>query len=350
MTTTPDTRMVAIATDAADRVAKNAGIAPQLAFAPILFALQDAAPAQSEAGEGAAWAWLESHVECNPADRDYSADEMVDAFMEGARRYDRLAKALERIAAGQQYRSGYCQTDIAVEPALTADEAQAVAREALRSTPAREEGGGAVELLKRLKSSLMHVRRFGVDDLATWRRGCTSTEGDIEEWLIDNGHQASDQRPALTPREEAPAEVGERGTAGVIMDGLWPILGGNHMDVKVWNEIGEVVLAALRAQPQAREEAGAVAWIEAGDIDHVAEGNPLTTTLFPYAKGDAVVALYAAPPSPDADKLRADLAAALEAVKYQPGDHPVVPIKHDQFVKTVARLAATPAEGARTNG
>lgn len=72
--------------------------------------------------------------------------------------------------------------------------------------PAREGEGAAyrsaVDLLKRLKSSLMHVRRFGVDDLATWRRGCTSTEGDIEEWLIDYGHQTSNQRDALSRQHQ----------------------------------------------------------------------------------------------------------------------------------------------------
>jgi Lar family restriction alleviation protein len=86
-------------------------------------------------GEDAAWTWLNGHVECDPADRDYSADEMVDAFMAGAGRYDRWSKALERIAGEHQHRSGYCQTDITVEPALTAEEAQTVARDALSGTP-----------------------------------------------------------------------------------------------------------------------------------------------------------------------------------------------------------------------
>ncbi|WP_312814389.1 hypothetical protein [Brevundimonas sp.] len=34
-------------------------------------------------GEDAAWAWVNGRVECDPADIDYSADEMVDAFMAG---------------------------------------------------------------------------------------------------------------------------------------------------------------------------------------------------------------------------------------------------------------------------
>jgi hypothetical protein len=37
-------RIAAIARDASERVAKNAGVAPQLCYAPILWALQDALP------------------------------------------------------------------------------------------------------------------------------------------------------------------------------------------------------------------------------------------------------------------------------------------------------------------
>lgn len=48
-----------------------------------------------------------------------------------------LRAALERIAEEQQYRSGYCQTNISVEPALTAVEMQEIARAAL-SAPAQE--------------------------------------------------------------------------------------------------------------------------------------------------------------------------------------------------------------------
>ncbi len=101
-------------------------------------------------GEDAAWSWLNRHVECDPADRDYSADEMVDAFMAGAGRYDIWLKALERIAGEHQHRSGYCQTDITVEPALTAEEAQTVARDALSTTPARAEALSEDDARRRL--------------------------------------------------------------------------------------------------------------------------------------------------------------------------------------------------------
>lgn len=82
--------------------------------------------------EADAWKWLgQLYPNDAPSDLAYDANEMVDAFLAGSGRSDRMAKALERIADEQQYRSGYCQTDITVEPALTAEEAQTVAREAL---------------------------------------------------------------------------------------------------------------------------------------------------------------------------------------------------------------------------
>lgn len=42
----------------------------------------------------------------------------------------------------------------------------------------------ATPFLKRLKSSLMHQRRFGDDTLAAYRRACTDAEAEIEEWLL----------------------------------------------------------------------------------------------------------------------------------------------------------------------
>lgn len=40
-----------------------------------------------------------------------------------------------------------------------------------------------------------------------------------------------------------------------------------------------------------------------------------------------------------------ELERALEAVAYQPGDHPVVPIKHDAFVKTVRKIVTSARQG-----
>jgi hypothetical protein len=49
----------------------------------------------------------------------------------------------------------------------------------------------AVDLMKRLKRDLMHARRFGSDTLAAYRRACSSAEGDVEEWLIENSRAQS---------------------------------------------------------------------------------------------------------------------------------------------------------------
>lgn len=107
---------------------------------PAIKALIAAQPSAGAQGEGVepedvAWQWLNEQQDCSPADIDYSADQMVDAFMAGRASRDRtdaFRAALERIAAdGEPYRNGYCQTDIAVDPALTAQEAQDAARAAL---------------------------------------------------------------------------------------------------------------------------------------------------------------------------------------------------------------------------
>lgn len=44
-------------------------------------------------------------------------------------------------------------------------------------------------LLRRLKSSLMHQRRFGGETLEHWRSACVQAEGDVEEWLLENAPQ-----------------------------------------------------------------------------------------------------------------------------------------------------------------
>ena len=62
--------------------------------------------------------------------RDYGRDVAKEA-VEYRRQRDELRKALERIADEAPYRSGYCQSDVEYGPALSADEMQAVARQAL---------------------------------------------------------------------------------------------------------------------------------------------------------------------------------------------------------------------------
>lgn len=50
----------------------------------------------------------------------------------------------------------------------------------------------AIALLRRLKSSLMHQRRFGGETLGHWRSACVQAEGDVEEWLLENAPQKTD--------------------------------------------------------------------------------------------------------------------------------------------------------------
>lgn len=48
------------------------------------------------------------------------------------------------------------------------------------------------EALRRIKSNLMHQRRFGVYDLWHWRRAAVQAEGDIEEALA--AHEAEQEQ------------------------------------------------------------------------------------------------------------------------------------------------------------
>jgi hypothetical protein len=45
-------------------------------------------------------------------------------------------------------------------------------------------------------------------------------------------------------------------------------------------------------------------------------------------------------PAPVSDELLEALETELERVKYQPGDHPIVPVKHDAFVKAITNMLA----------
>lgn len=57
-----------------------------------------------------------------------------------------------------------------------------------------EELKSAVALLKALKRRMEHERRFGSEMPNNPQRVLTQAEGDIEEWLIDHGHQISSER------------------------------------------------------------------------------------------------------------------------------------------------------------
>ena len=107
----------------------------------------------------------------------------------------------------------------------------------------------------------------------------------------------------------------------------------------------------LACVPVAETAGEAVAWIDPTDIDHLLEGNPLTTTLFPYETRDATKPLYASPvPAQDDDKLRRAVTDALRLVP----NMPTVELTDDMLFKietgeTVTygelkrRLAAAPA-------
>ena len=62
---------------------------------------------------------------------DLLASSLRADLRQAERQRDELRKALERIADEAPYRSGYCQSDVEYGPALSADEMQAVARQAL---------------------------------------------------------------------------------------------------------------------------------------------------------------------------------------------------------------------------
>lgn len=148
---------------------------------------------------------------------------------------------------------------------------------------------------------------------------------------------------AIATREEAPAEAGERGVAGVIMDGLWPILGGNHMDAEVWNEIGEVVSSALRAQPPAREDAQPVAW---RFRDHPSNGW-VYTGLGGRQDGCEVQPLYTHPAS---DALRKAVEALYRLVAFIRAEKPLTPARAEELGRLLdeaGRAALQAEQGAK---
>jgi hypothetical protein len=53
-------------------------------------------------------------------------------------------------------------------------------------------------------------------------------------------------------------------------------------------------------------------------------------------------ALSSAPSTPEGWR---ELREAFEAARYVPGDHPIVPVKIDRFMKTVERILATTPAG-----
>lgn len=112
---------------------------------------------EDEGGSGAPWSVIADRIAASIIDENHLA---VSSWT--------VRAALERIAGEQQYRSGYCQTDITVEPALSADEAQSLAREtlaALASPPVSERERELEGALREDAVSLLrHVHDRLVDD------------------------------------------------------------------------------------------------------------------------------------------------------------------------------------------
>jgi len=125
---------------------------------------------------------------------------------------------------------------------------------------------------------------------------------------------------ALATREEAPAEAGED-----TLD-AWREFEGDHLTDGKGNATAETYRlcraafdagAALRAQPQAREEAQPVAWRWRYEEDGVTPwyfGAARPTTTTGIADPTNVEPLYTTPPAPEAEKLRSALTriAAIE--------------------------------------
>lgn len=182
-------------------------------------------------------------------------------------------------------------------------------RAMLSAAPAPE--GGAVRRVHIARASgTLDQQLAAVRQSETYKRGdtvlCWVNEGD----LYANPSVVFEDLSALATREEAPAEAGERGVAGVIMDGLWPILGSNHMDAEAWNEIGEVVSSALRAQPPAREDAQPVAGMRV----HLARDKNYGHLVVRHwcGIGDLTEGEHVFYTHPDPDALRAALADLIE--------------------------------------
>lgn len=110
-------------------LSEDDGIAAQRAIQAYVVAAWNAVPA------------LLSEIAALRGERDRLAEELHNEIMVCAgkscdadvaeRQRDELRKALEEIADEAPYRSGYCQSDVEYGPALSADEMQAVARQAL---------------------------------------------------------------------------------------------------------------------------------------------------------------------------------------------------------------------------
>ncbi len=85
------------------------------------------------------------------------------------------------------------------------------------------------------------------------------------------------------------------------------------------------IIAAVRAQPQAREEAQPVAWCDPDVIEHLFETRqPIVAGFFPTRSNDAgaTTALYTTPPAPEAEKIADDVRRLVIAARNVAFDNP----------------------------
>lgn len=173
----------------------------------------------------------------------------------------------------------------------------------LTAAPVREEGGAVDDVVK-IATDLCHAYEQLIYGLPKYldAENLTDEENMIREaWItLDvTAHRLA----ALATREEAPAKAGERavGTIAHVSNGR--------------SELPELIASALRAQPQAREEAPPVC-LEIPLSNHMKvtlEYDPdgsRTAMLWneanePIADGEAPA--LTTPPAPGADKLRVAL-------------------------------------------
>lgn len=135
----------------------------------------------------------------------------------------------------------------------------------LTAAPVREEGGAVDDAVK-IATDLHHAYEQLIYGLPKYleAENLTDEENMIREaWItLDvTAHRLA----ALATREEAPAEAGELQGAIAFMEGAAVMLGRGEMPAPgsqyaaAWWKAHAAVLSALRAQPQAREEAQPVA-------------------------------------------------------------------------------------------
>jgi len=193
---------------------------------------------------------------------------------------------------------------------------QTIPLASLTAAPVREEGGA----FKLGESDL-----FEVADIIRTARGVKhvgSKDYAVADEIVCfvNNHPRN-SAAALATREEAPAEVGEVSEAIAFLDAAAVMLGRGEMPAPAtdyaakWYHAHAVALSALRAQPQAREEAQPVAkqWRACNDQ------GPLTAWREADWRSEREVKawealhrieyrdLFTTPPAPEAEKLRVAL-------------------------------------------